>query len=545
MKKRIDLARRSSAMTEAGGRAFGLDAPLDRRSLLQLGGALTITIGLAGPLASCAAPVSSGTSTGSKTIRIAFKRALPTLDNKSHQIPSQVTVQRAVHQGLTGLGKDLKLQNVLAESFEQTSPTEWTVKLRKGAVYSDGSPVTVEDVSTALSLYPQVAGSYVAGLFPEFPTVRKVDDQSFVLVTTKPLATLDFLMTSVLLMPAAKNAAKDVDTAPGTGAFVISKQNAGAGTATLTPNPKYAGTKPGLGSVELQFIQDSTVAVAALKRGEVDVVVDVAPNAAKELETVDGVTVIRNPGAQLIQLFYNFRMPKSSPLSDPKVREALSYAIDGDTLIKQILLDSVVALDGVAAPSLIGTSKVGSFSYDPAKATSMLASAGASGLELTMIWETGEFFDSSQIMEAVSEMLKKVGVKVKLKEFQAGGDIGTWRQGRGGHWDVIANGYGNQTGLALVSLTGMYGGTPAKEAKRATYHGYVFPEIADQLSKAAAEPDESARNAILTKAQQDIWATRPAMWGFVQNNALAVRDHLKGIELLSTNFYDLAAVTST
>ena len=521
---------------------------VSRRDVLRFTGALGLSLGLPSLVGSCASPggnkqTSGGTSAGAGTLTLAFNRALPSLDNKLNQFDAQVTVQRAVHQALTRIGQDLAVENVLAESFEQTSPTEWTVKLRQGLVYSDGTPVKIEDLAKALELYPKVNGGYVAQQFQEFPRLQKVDEQTFKLVTKAPNVTLDRLMSNILLMPAAGNQPKEIDNLPGTGPYVIKSHNKGAGTFELAANPKYSGEKPKLSTVKLRFIGQENVRVSAIQRGEVDVIDSVGPDAVQQLQNVQGVKVIRTPGTRITQLFYNFRKPASSPLSNPKVREALSYAIDGDSIIKNILLNSVTPIQGVTPQTLVGAADVGRYTYDPEKAKSMLSSLGATNLNLLLIWESGEFFSDTQVMEAVVDMLGKVGVKASLKQFQPGGDILQWRQGRAGDWDVLGNGFGNQTGVALTTLQGMYSGTAEREKTRDTYQGYVVPKVANLLSAAAAESDEAKRNATLKQAQQAIWNTWPCMWAFVQNNNLAHRDRVQGINLLPTNFYDISTVT--
>jgi ABC-type transport system substrate-binding protein len=536
-----------SAGTNAGS-GSGDRLVVSRRDVLRLTGALGLGLGLSSVVNGCASPggdkaTPGGTSAEGGTITLAFNRALPSLDNKLNQFDAQVTVQRAVHQALTRISQELAVEPVVAESFEQTSPTEWTVKLREGVVYSDGSPVKIDDVTKALGLYPKVNGGYVAQQFQEFPSVEKVDDRTFKLVTKAPNVTLDRLMGNILLMPAADNQPKEIDNLPGTGPYVIKSQSKGAGTFELSPNEKYWGEKPKLTTVKLRFIQQENVRVSAVQRGEVDVIDSVGPDAAQQLESVQGVKLIRSPGTRITQLFYNFRKPASSPLSNPKVREALSYAIDGESIIKNILLNSVTPIQGVAPQTLVGAADVGRYTYDPDKTKSMLSSAGASNLNLLLIWESGEFFSDTQVMESIVDMLGKAGVKASLKQFQPGGDILQWRQGKAGDWDVLGNGFGNQTGVALTTLQGMYAGTAEKEKTRDTYQGYVVPKVEQLLSTAAAEPDEAKRNATLKQAQQAIWATWPCMWAFVQNNTLAHRDRVQGINLLPTNFYDLSTVT--
>ena len=91
-------------------------------------------------------------------------------------------------------------------------------------------------------------------------------------------------------------------------------------------------------------------------------------------------------------------------------------------------------------------------------------------------------------------------------------------------------------------LQGMYAGTPKKEETRDTYHGYIFPEITDLITKASQETDATTRNAILATAQQQIWATWPCLWAFVPQAVVANRARVAGIELSPTNSYNLAQI---
>ena len=152
---------------------------VSRRAVLQFAGLIGLSTAVGAAVSACAGPQSAAGSGGSAaadggSISIVLNRNLVSLDNKLNQYDAAVTVQRAVRQALTRIGNDLKPELVLAQSFEQTSPTVWTVTLRDGIHYSDKSPVTVEDVDTALKLYFQVKAGYVASQFPEQPMFAKV-----------------------------------------------------------------------------------------------------------------------------------------------------------------------------------------------------------------------------------------------------------------------------------------------------------------------------------------------------------------------------------
>jgi len=539
------VVTRRAALQLAG--LFGLGAALSP-VLVACAGATGPTSGSGAGSSGSAQPGGAASGTGgasgaASTLTLAFNRSLVSLDNKLNQFDAQVTVQRAVRQALTKIGPKLTPELVLAESFTATTPTEWTVKLRKDIHYSDNSPVTVEDVQTALEMYFKVTGGYVASQFPEQPTFTKVDDSTFTLTTKDPVVTLDSLMSNILISPAKANQPKELVTGIGSGPYKIKSADSGTGRYTLVANENYWGPdKAHLQQVQVEFLPEESARVIAIRKGEVDVIDTITPDSAKQLKSVDGVDVIETSGTRITQLFYNF-WKTTGPLTDPKVREALSHAIDGKSLLSNLMSGLAEQCDGVVPATLAGYVKTGSYTYDPAKAKSMLAAAGASNLSIKFIWESGEFAGDAAVMEAIVEMLKDVGVTATLKEFQPGGDIGTWRRGEGGDWDVLANGYGNQTGLALTNLRGMYAGTAAKQKTHDTYQGYFQQDITDTLTQAGAESDRTKRLELLKKAQQDIWATWPCMWAFATKNLLAKRTRVKDLDLIAINSYDLASVT--
>jgi peptide/nickel transport system substrate-binding protein len=519
---------------------------VSRRSILQLAAFLGAGTLLGPTLVACAGPQSTGGGSGTSgtggKLSITLNRNLVSLDNKLNQYDAAVTVQRAVRQALTRIGLDLKPELVLAKSFEQTSPTVWTVALRDDIHYSDKSPVTVADVETAIKLYFQVKAGYVASQFPEQPAFTKVDDKSVTLTTKKPVVTLNSLMSNILITPAAANKAEELRDGIGSGPFTVAAADSGTGTYRLVRNENYWGEKALLDEVNVSYQEEEGARVIALTSGQTDVIDTITPESAGSLKSNKDIEVLQTKGTRLIHLFYNFRKPAGHPLSKATVREALSHAIDHDALIKSLMAGQVTSAEGVVPSTLEGFAQTGTYTFDVAKAKSMLAAEGVSGLKLRAIWEDSEFAGAARVMEAVVGMLADVGVALELKQIPKGGDINAWRRGEAGDWDILANGYGNQTGLAITNLQGQYGGTAAKEKTRDTYHGFVHPEVTSLLDAASQNPDVAARNAQLKDAQEKIWALWPAMWAWTPNNLLARRKRVTTLDLSPGNFYDLSTV---
>ncbi len=244
-----------------------------RRTLLRSG--LLLGAGLTfGSAAGCATP--TGTP-GPKTVSLALNRSLVSLDNKLNQFDAALTVQRGVRQALTEIDRDLRPQLVLADRFELVAPTQWFVHLRPGIRYSDSTPVQVQDVATALQMYSQVDGSFVGGFFPEWPTVEQIDDTSFTLNTRRPVPVLDYLMSNILITPAAANVPEELQSGVGSGPYVVTESDRGTGNYTLVRNENYWGTPAQIESVRVRFVPDESNRVVTLRSGEVDVIDSITP----------------------------------------------------------------------------------------------------------------------------------------------------------------------------------------------------------------------------------------------------------------------------
>ena len=200
----------------------------------------------------------------------------------------------------------------------------------------------------------------------------------------------------------------------GTGPFVFQKWTAGR-EIVLTRNPQYweAG-KPYLDTIDYQLSFSPSTALLKLERGEVDVLGDGVPVA-------DLVRVQANPDLKnqiysqpLVAISYMFMNVDMKPFDDVKVRQALSWAIDRDKLVK---------LQGGQAMSLWQFYPKGMpgyqegkvmYGYDPAKAKQLLAEAGYPDGFKTMLY-TDNVDPNPKLWTSVQADLAAVGVQAELK----------------------------------------------------------------------------------------------------------------------------------
>ncbi len=198
----------------------------------------------------------------------------------------------------------------------------------------------------------------------------------------------------------------------GTGPFVFDSWDKGQ-QIVLKPNKNYWGDKPKVDKVIVKIIGDPTARIQALQSGEVDGYDLVAPADLTPLESA-GFQLVKRPPFNILYLGMNQATPA---LQDSKVRQAISYAIDKDALIKQVLPPGSKPANQFVPPVVTGWSKsVTEFPYNPAKAKSLLAAAGKSDLAIDFYYPTGVsrpyMPNPEDLFVAIRTQLEAVGIKV-------------------------------------------------------------------------------------------------------------------------------------
>ncbi|MCE0508795.1 MULTISPECIES: ABC transporter substrate-binding protein [Microbacterium] len=184
---------------------------------------------------------------------------------------------------------------------------------------------------------------------------------------------------------------------------------------TLKAYDDYWGDAGQIDEIIFRTIDDPTARRQALESGSIDGYDLVGPADTKALAD-DGFTMVSRPPFTILYLAFNQAVPE---LQDPKVREALSYAVDKDALISQVLPEGTQkAIEFV--PEVVNgyNPDVTTFDYDPEKAKSLLAEAGydeANPLKLTFNYPVNVsrpyMPDPEQIYTVLSSQLSEVGVE--------------------------------------------------------------------------------------------------------------------------------------
>jgi peptide/nickel transport system substrate-binding protein len=401
----------------------------------------------------------------------------------------------------------------------------YTFKLQPGVKFHDGADLTAEavqisyrrlfDKSAPFYDSTNTSGFFLAGL----KTVDVVDPMTVKFTLEKPNAAfmeLSNIYAGRVMSPKAVTGLKPEQWAEGsygTGPFKLTSWDKGS-KVELARNDDYHGAKPALQTLVFRPIPEPTARVAALLSGEVDMIVVVPPDSIPSIKDNPDLTYEQGPSLHYWFIQLN---TKEGPFADKRVRQAVNYAVDKESLAQNILAGSAVpATQPMPAANWSYDPDIKGYPFDPQKAKDLLSQAGfASGFKTNMIIpQSGSgMMVPVPMNEFIAGNLRDVGLDVSIQSYEWVSYLGIWGKGLNG--DVTM---GNQSIMASdpyvanFLLSGQF--VPADGGWNIGY--YDNPEVNKLLDEALATPDRAKRKAIYAKAWTAI--TDDAPWIFVVND---------------------------
>jgi len=437
-----------------------------------------------------------------------------------------------LHEGLVAYNEDLELKPRLSTSWE-VSETAWTFKLRQGVKFHDGTPFDAAAVRAHWERL-MAPGSAMGGSWN--PYVERVEaiDAATVRFTTKfPDAFFLSRLASpdaAIVSPAAvQKYGKDITKNPvGTGPFVFSEWVKDE-RFVATRNEAYWGEKALLDKVVVRPIPDTQARVIALESGDVHVARQLNPEHIAQLEKNPRIGVLVRPTTR--SLFMGMHMP-TKPFNDARVRQALNYAVDRDSIVKNIYLGAAEPLVGPVSPGAAGYSPMTGFKYDPAKAKQLLAEAGyPSGFTATMIATKGAYLKDSELQQAVQQYARAVGVTLNIEPVEFAKFITYMRA------PVATSG--------LQIWQDSWGGTDAAwfmghyrcdqfRPEGFNRHGYCHGRATELVKQAERTTDVTKRDALLKEAAQLITDDAASLWLLVTKQVVGTAKTVRDLFLPRT-----------
>ncbi len=387
------------------------------------------------------------------TFTVGITQDVDSLNPFTGIVSSAYEIYQLQYETLTDYGaKDFAAAPALAESWDVSDDgLTWTYHLRDGLTWSDGEPLTANDVAYTFNRvrggkYEKTNfGNYVSAM----TSVEAPDAKTVVMTVKKPTPIM--LHLYVYILP--EHIWKDVDEKAvksfanepgpdgivGSGPFTVVEHKKGQ-FIRLEANQSYYKGAPEVDELVFRVFQNKDSLAQALRRGEIDFADDLGSNVFKSLQDADGVTTYDAKYSGFNEIAFNTgaALDDGTPigdghpaLKDVKLRQALSYAIDPPTLVERVY-------GGHATP---GTSVIPelytslhydpgdtAYTFDPEKAKTLLDEAGytegpdgirtmpAGGRKLSFrLLGRSNSPTSQQTVEFVTGWLEDVGVEVRPK----------------------------------------------------------------------------------------------------------------------------------
>jgi peptide/nickel transport system substrate-binding protein len=230
-------------------------------------------------------------------------------------------------------------------------------------------------------------------------------------------------------------------------------------------------------------------------------------------------------------MFVQFNMTKESPILDKRVRQALNYAVDVDSITKNVLKGNGIKLHGqILSKEYFGYNpNLKPYPHDPQKAMELIKAAAAENYEFTIMASAGRYQKGKEVAEVVGGQLNEAGIKTKV-------EIMEWGQ------------FLKKMLAKELFPMGFWGGRMAPAAElyygamvlpSSPYSNYVNPEFEPLYKEAAAEPDRDKSIALWNKVGDLCYDDPPAIFLYQVMDIWGVNDRLVGFKPSPDGLIDL------
>jgi ABC-type transport system substrate-binding protein len=463
-----------------------------------------------------------GSSNPDRALRIASPADVSSLDPIRGNAGSDHVMLYPLYDTLVSFNEGMEAQPGLAESWEQPTPTELVLRLREGVTFHDGTPFDAEAVKFNLERAAG-EGSNIAPDIASVKSVEVVDPLTVKLTLSRPDASLLMVLADragMMVSPtAAKAAGGDLSTQPvGAGAWSFVSWKRGD-ALTYERFDDYWNTEVDrVAEMRINIIPDPKTRATSLRSGQQDIALELAPADAASLEKADGVTLHEDPRMYLQQVYLN----RSDPaLKDPRVRRALSVAIDREAILKSAFFERGVIAHG-ALPEDFWAAPPESvvYPYDPQEAESLLQEAGAQGLSFDMI-ANGDAA-TVRVAEILKQQWSEIGVTVNIRPLEV---------------VQATNEYFNER-KAPALLSAWTGRPDPSMTYRLMFTEEAYFNTSDQgtpgidqaLVKADQSLEQEARKTGLDEAAAAVYEDTPILPLVFPSNLIAVGEGIEGFQ---------------
>jgi peptide/nickel transport system substrate-binding protein len=325
--------------------------------------------------------------------------------------------------------------SVATEVTIDDTKTVYTFKLRDDVVFASGNKLTSKDVAWSVNRVLNMKDSNAYSNVKNVSKVEAPDDYTVVFTLAEPDASFLVKLTSnafcildseVVKQHGGSDSGSDTaktwldTTSAGSGPYVI-KSWTPKEQLVLEKNPNYWGTASNIDTIILKEMPSVDAQITALQNGEIDIALGLNSETAKQLEGKEGITISNGATALMTFLVMSRDQSLSPELSNPKVQEAVRYALDYEGYLTLGGEGCTIPLNFVQ-DGFSGALTRDSGSRDLEKAKALMAEAGyADGFDITLTCanNNSEGLEWSTIAQKVKQDLAEININVNIETLEA------------------------------------------------------------------------------------------------------------------------------
>jgi peptide/nickel transport system substrate-binding protein len=483
--------------------------------------------------AGCTAQNSSDPTT---IVTVALDQTPDNLDPRIGQTAAAQRLDALIFNSLVRKNENSDIVPDVALSWEQPEPAVYVFHLRNDVHFHDGRPLTSKDVQfTFQSILNGSVRSIKAGHPYNLITAIETPDPKTVIFRLKePFAPFLWNMANGVIGIIPDGSPADFNRHPiGSGPFefvrYIQDQE-----VVLKRNESYFGKKAGVPALRFKIIPEEVVIALELRKGSVDLAINaLAPDMVEVLRRDKNLQVTESPGTNYQYIAFNLTDPV---FRDVRVRQALAYGIDRDSMIKYLWRNQARAASGMLPPNNWAyKADLNKYPYDPERARRLLRESGHENLSFTYRLNSDNA-TSTQMAAVFQQQLHDIGVTMDIK----GTEYATF------YADVIKSSFqvyslrwvGANNDPDFFNYVFHSKSVPPNGANRGHYSN---PRVDELVESARREVDAVKRKAAYQEVQKILADELPYISLFYMDNTCVANKHIEGIQLYPAGDYDFLA----
>ena len=458
-------------------------------------------------------------------LTVGFSVGPATLDPRREQAISFQSVLRHMYEPLLYHDRQGTITPSLATSWKFIDPLTLELKLRTGVRFHNGEAFDAQSVKYTIdSINAPDSKAINKFTLANVARVDTPDSHTVRLVLKTPsraqLRTLTFWPLGMLPPKAAAELGDRLGTVSvGTGPYRLGEYVPGE-KLVLLPHDGYWGGKPAYSKITVRIIPENGTRIAALESGEAMMINNVPPDQIQRLGANATLTIISRPTTRNMFVAFNWR--KQTIATDPRVRQAVSLAIDRSELVKGVLNGTAPVSRSPLAPAIFGAVTFEASPYNPTRAKQLLQDAGYKGERLEFWVPNGRYLNDKLVGEAIGGYLQAAGFNVAVRVVEWGQFVAETIAGKGKDWDMAFFGYSNPPLEPDYSFNLFH--------SKFDQVGYSNPSYDALVEKARGTIDEREAAPIYEEIQRVLWRETPYVFLYFQPQIDAVNKRLRGYE---------------